>query len=48
MKTLETFLALLEPKALKDILRNPFSDRDENKWLSVPFSLALDTSDGFH
>ena len=48
VKILKTLLALLDPEAVLDVLRNPFGDRDKNKCLSDPFGLALDTSDGFH
>ena len=41
-------LILLDSKALQNILRYPFGDRDENKLLSVPFCLALDAYNGSH
>ena len=37
-----------DPEALQHILWKPFRYRDENKWLSVPFSLALDAYGGSH
>ena len=45
---MRVLLALLDPKALEDILRNPFLYKDENWWPPAPFSLALDASDGSH
>ena len=48
VKILKSILALLDPEALQNVLRNPFRYRDKNRWLSAPFSLALDACDGFH
>ena len=46
MKILKTFLALLDPEALQNVLRYPFKYRDEKGFFSEPFGLALDAFDG--
>ena len=40
-------LALWDPKALEQVLRNPIGYRDKSVWLSDPFGLALDECGGF-